>query len=335
VNGDPPAVDAARAWITCQSANWQNWIATVNLMPSAPSGNPSAFSFDALAQLAGGLFGTVDVPCPECSTWPNRSAAGRRRNVMRVWRNDPAFISFHCNRCGAKGYARDGGAMRCTVINLAQHRRLRAEAERRDAEHHKRQQDKAAWLWRQSVRFKGTTAENYLRNRRRIALDCWPATLRYLPPTKTEHYPAMIAAFGVAHESAYGALAIQKTEVRAVHLTLLKPDGSAKAGTDKDKITIGSALGAPIVLAPLNDLLGLTITEGIEEALTVHQATGLGAWAAGAASRMPALADAVPDYSDFVTIVEDDNEAGRRGSRALAERLRGRGLSAEIINSAR
>ena len=48
------------------------------------------------------------------------------------------------------------------------------------------------------------------------------------------------------------------------------------------------------MLAPMNDLLGLAITEGVEDALSIHAATGLGAWAAGAASRLPALADAVP-----------------------------------------
>lgn len=40
---------------------------------------------------------------------------------------------------------------------------------------------------------------------------------------------------------------------------------------------IGRSKGAPIVLAPLNDLLGLIVTEGIEDALSAHQATGLGA----------------------------------------------------------
>ena len=47
---------------------------------------------------------------------------------------------------------------------------------------------------------------------------------------------------------------------------------------------IGRSTGAPIVLAPLTDALGLAITEGIEDALSVHEATGLGVWAAGSAS---------------------------------------------------
>src|SRR6516225_2638286 len=94
---------------------------------------------------------------------------------------------------------------------------------------------------------------------------------------------------------------------------------------------IGKSLGMPIVLAPPNDLLGLAITEGIEDALSVHQASGLGAWAAGSASRMPALADAIPFYMNFVTIVVDDDDAGREGSHSLARRLAENGLDAELL----
>ena len=47
---------------------------------------------------------------------------------------------------------------------------------------------------------------------------------------------------------------------------------------------IGRSSGSPIVLAPANDLLGLVISEGIEDALSLHEASGCGAWAAGSAS---------------------------------------------------
>lgn len=304
----------------------------VNVTSSVRPGNPSPFSFDALAQLAG-RFSTIDVPCPECSARCS-TAANRRRKVMRIWRDDPAFISFHCARCGAKGYARNGDGTRSTVIDLNQHRQRRAEAEQRDAEHRKRQQEKARWLWRQSLPLEGTIAETYLRSRRGIGLDRWPATLRFLPPSKPEHHPAMIAPFVIPAEPEPGVLAIDAEAVRAVHLTLLKPDGSDKADIEPNKIIVGSVPGTPIVLAPMNDLLSLAITEGIEEGLTVHQAVGLGIWVAGAASRMPALADAVPSFTDCITIVMDDNEAGRRGAHGLAARLRSRGLHVRIRNSA-
>jgi hypothetical protein len=131
----------------------------------------------------------------------------------------------------------------------------------------------------------------------------------------------MIAAFGLALEPEPGKLAIADDAVRGVHLTRLKPDGAGKAGTDADKIMLGRSIGSPIVLAPPNDLLGLAITEGIEDGLSVHQATGLGTWAAGCASRLPALADAMPEWIECVTIYAHDDADGQRYAAELAERL--------------
>jgi hypothetical protein len=141
----------------------------------------------------------------------------------------------------------------------------------------------------------------------------------------------MIAAFGLPDEPAPGEFAIPDDAVRGVHITRLAADGSAKAGTQTDKIMIGASLGSPIALAPVNDLLGLGIAEGIENALSVHQATGLGAWAAGAASRLPALAAAVAAYVEAVTIMVDDDIDGRRHACALADSLRCRGFDVHTV----
>ena len=122
----------------------------------------------------------------------------------------------------------------------------------------------------------------------------------------------MIAPFGVPAEPEPGQLDVARMMIYGVHLTRLKPDGSGKMDADDAKRFIGSAPGLPIVLAPVNDLGGLAISEGIEDALSLHQGTGLGAWAAGAANRLPALARAVPRYVEVVTILVDDNDAGRK-----------------------
>jgi len=145
-----------------------------------------------------------------------------------------------------------------------------------------------------------------------------------------DHPPALIAAFGIATEPEPGALAIADDAVMAVQLVKLLPDGSGKADCEPSKVTIGKgALGSPIVCAPPNDLLGLAICEGIENALSVLEATGLGAWASGGATRMPALADSVPSYIECVTVFGDDDDAGRRHAPDLAARLRARGF--EVI----
>ena len=97
-----------------------------------------------------------------------------------------------------------------------------------------------------------------------------------------------------------------------VHLIKLKPDGSDRLRDDpKCKITIGKGVTAAITLAPPNDLLGLVIAEGVEDALTAHEATGLGAWAAGGAWRMSTL--------DAVSGSTSHSFSGRMTARAAFE----------------
>jgi hypothetical protein len=180
---------------------------------------------------------------------------------------------------------------------------------------------RALWLWRRRLAIEGTLAERYLREAR-----CYfgplPNTLGFLPASG-EHPPSMIAAFGLADERETGALAIDDRAVRGVHVTRLTPDGSARIG----KATIGrGSAGSPIVLAPPNDLLGLEITEGIEDALSIYAATELGVWAAGSAGRMPPLAAEVPSWIEVVNVFGHDDPAGRHGAIELAVALRARGF---------
>jgi putative DNA primase/helicase len=195
------------------------------------------------------------------------------------------------------------------------------------------QHRKAAWLWSQREPLASSIAERYLREARGI--DCpLPVTLAYLSPTKPSHHPALIAAYDMPDESEPGSLA-EPSNVNAVHLILLKSDGTGKAGVKPNKITVSSPAGLPIVLAPPNDSLGLAIAEGIEDALSLHQTTGLGAWAVGGASFMPALADSVPSYIECVTIAVDDDDSGRRYTTELAARLTGRSVQVEFLELGR
>jgi hypothetical protein len=208
-------------------------------------------------------------------------------------------------------------------------------------DHTRRQREKARWLWSQRKPIVGSIAEIYLREARGISC-ALPPTLAFLPPSKTGHHPAMIAAFGLPEEVEPGVLGIPG-DVVAVHLTLLKPDGSGKAEVPEgksSKIVIGRAVrvlfdehdarSLPIVVAPFNDLLGLVITEGIEDALSVHEATGCAAWAAGTANRMPKLDAFIANFTDCVTLYVDDDPAGRRNAHALADRLRERGIETTL-----
>ena len=126
-----------------------------------------------------------------------------------------------------------------------------------------------------------------------------------------------------------GVLEIDEHQIAALQLTKLLPNGSDRIRDSAGKITIGrGSSGCPIVVAPLNDGLGLAICEGVEDALSVYAATGLGAWASGGAGRMPALADGVPSYVEAVTIFEHPD--AEREVKELARALHGRGFEIYI-----
>jgi hypothetical protein len=207
---------------------------------------------------------------------------------------------------------------------------------------------------------RGSIGEVYLRNRGYDGP--LPATLGFLPAWR-DLPPAVICAFGMATEiapaehrwrwhaehgkplpkpSADDPKAVPWTEepwvpdssvqivdadVLGVHLIKLKPDGSDRLrDIENAKITIGRDVVAPIILAPINDLLALTIGEGVEKTLADHRVSGAGAWASASAARLPGLADLVPSYIECVTVLVDENDDGRKYSNKLAARLHARGI---------
>jgi hypothetical protein len=270
-------------------------------------------------QITGGKLGEHDVACPLCGPHA-RAPANQRREVLRIWYLKPGFATFCCKRCDASGYTRDSNTSCPDPIVLA---RVRSEAAERQRVSVAERLVKARRLSSQSKPITGTIAEKYLQTR---GIACTlPSTLRYLPASG-KHSPAMIAAFGIPNEPEPSLLVIDDSAVRGIHLTRLSPDGG-KAGTERDKIMIGRSAGSPIVLAPPNDSLGLAICEGIEDGLSIYAATGLGVWCAGSASRMPALAAAIPDYIECVTVFAHDDDAGQRGALDLAEALSQRGIA--------
>lgn len=295
----------------------------------------AAFTFDELRDIVGGKVGSHDLPCPECGPYRN-APRNRIRKVLRVWLVDDRFATWHCERCGSDGHAvrsptdeeraELGKSGRRTMDSEAI-RRARAEAEAREEKAAVERLRVARWFWRQRLPTLATVVELYLREIRGYGGPI-PATIGYLP-ARGEHPPAMIAAYGVPLEPEPGVLRMTETAFMGVQITRLTERGEKIP--DDPKITIGKCLGSPIVLAPMNDLLGLAVTEGAEDGLSIVEATGLGVWAAGGASRLPALAVTVPPYTDCISIMADSDEAGRRNAGELAVRLRARRLRAEIV----
>jgi hypothetical protein len=65
--------------------------------------------------------------------------------------------------------------------------------------------------------------------------------------------------------------------------------------------------------------------------LSIHEVTGLGAWAAGSASRMAGLAATLPPYIEVLNIAVDEDEAGQRHAGKLAARANARGFSTRLL----
>jgi putative DNA primase/helicase len=261
-------------------------------------------------------------PCPVCGG-DDRFAINVRKQV------------FNCRVCGAKGDVielvrhLDGVSFKEAITTLAGDSvRIRTTPppkpppKRHDDDDDKA--SKAAWLWSQRKPIaQGTPPWLYLRKRGYTGP--FPATLGYLPPR--DPYPAaLIAAFGMTNELEPGIIAAPKSVV-GVHLTRLTADGNKSPNAaGKSKIMRGGCKGAPITISPPNDLLGLAVTEGTEDGLSVYQSTGLGVWAAGSAVFMPALAPLIPDYMETVTIYADDDAAGRSNAIDLASAIKARGI---------
>jgi hypothetical protein len=325
---------------------------------AAATGGRIMIDLGLIDHLTGGRLGVRDIACPECGP-TKRSARSQRREVLRIWRLEDGFASFHCARCGEKGAAFDRCSSPPDPVKLAAARR---DAAARDQKLRTERLDKAQWLWSQRRPIAGSIAETYLRQARGY-VGPLPATLGFLP-ARGEHPPAMIAAFGLAHEVEArehirrweaerdkplstpspndprpwepgpwlpdSSLRIADADVVGVHLTKLRPDGSDRLRDDKAKITIGKGFVAPIVLAPPNDLMALTIGEGIEKVLADHEVSGAGAWAAASAVRLPGLADLVPGFIECVTVLVDDNEIGKTKSAELAAALDARGFEVRL-----
>jgi hypothetical protein len=180
---------------------------------------------------------------------------------------------------------------------------------------------KARHLWSCRKPAIGSPVEIYLHECRGYGADI-PDSIAFLP-AGTYSAPAMIARFGA------------KEEIPGIHLTFLRPDGSGKAELewlDGSKMMLGPSKGWPIVVSEGNDRLGMAVTEGIEDGLAIYEATGLCVWAAGSASRLPALD--VPSWVETLTICVDGDDAGKSGARRLAESLAGRDIEILLVAGA-
>lgn len=112
------------------------------------------------------------------------------------------------------------------------------------------------------------------------------------------------------------------------HLTFLKPDGSAR--TEK-KLAEGSKVkvtGAAIRLYPVEPGQPLALTEGIETALAVRQATTWPVWACISADGLAAVR--LPAEAVEVAICADHDAEGLSAAHKLARRLTDEGRKVRL-----
>ena len=215
-------------------------------------------------------------PCPVCGG-RDRFGVNTRKQV------------WNCRKCNVGGdviaLARhvDGCNFVTAVVTLggdAARKKAAPQPKRHTKAEDENGASMAAWHWSgRNPITEGTPPWLYLRKRGYTGP--FPATFGYLPPR--DPYPAaLIAAFGMADELEPEIIGVPKSVI-GVHLTRLTAGGDKAPNADgKSKIMRGVCMGTPVTLSPPNDLLGLAVTEGLEDGLSV---TNLLAWEFGRPAR--------------------------------------------------
>ena len=110
------------------------------------------------------------------------------------------------------------------------------------SEYERRQHEKAAWLWGRRKPIAG--CRGTLPARGAPYQPCaLPATLGFLPPFRREHHPALISAFAIVDEPEPGLVGTP-SDVRSVHLTLLKERWSGRSNAHASGPTSSSSVPA-------------------------------------------------------------------------------------------
>ncbi len=167
---------------------------------------------------------------------------------------------------------------------------------------------KAQMLWQRAKSIKGTLAERYLREHRKIEGEL-PHNLRYLSGYKDSRsgksYPPCLVA----------AAKSLKGEVTAVQLTYLDPQTAAKAKIDVVKRSHGVIKGSAVTLQacplergePIESSNILFVAEGVETALSIKEAGVQGTIKASLG--LSNISQIVPDTLDTHIIICADHDA--------------------------
>jgi len=134
-------------------------------LASANRGPLPSLAWADVERITHGQLGrTISTVCPFCSH--TRRTAHQRKAVFAIKLKAPDFAIYNCAHCGESGYVHSERSSR--VVDLGKRQRQRVEPERREREDKQRRTAYALQLWNERQAFRGSPAETYLRETRRI-----------------------------------------------------------------------------------------------------------------------------------------------------------------------
>lgn len=179
--------------------------------------------------------------------------------------------------------------------------------------------ERALKIWKEAKPLAGTVAERYLCEHRGITLSPLPLSLRFHPrlyhKDSKQYFPALVAAIQAPDRS-----------LTAVHRIFLDATTAKKANVTNQKLTLGSMNGGAVRLAAAGETL--ILCEGLEDGLTLLQATGLPTWATLGTAGLKGVV--LPDTVQEIIIAADSDPAGQKAAIAAAERFTREGRKVRI-----
>ncbi len=176
-------------------------------------------------------------------------------------------------------------------------------------------------LLNSAVVIKDSLGDKYLQSRG-ITIDL-PSDLKFSSSHRyvatQQNYPALLAS----------ARCSNTNKVTALHRTYLRHDGLGKANISSPKMMLRSLNGGLVQLCP--PATRMAVGEGLETCLSYMQLTGVATWSALTSGNLSKAI--LPSLAREIIIVTDNDSAGKKAARKLAERLDIEGRSVRIAMS--
>lgn len=188
--------------------------------------------------------------------------------------------------------------------------RMKAERAKAEAAERKRKLDFCAKAWGEAVPAEGSPVATYLRSRRGLPGPI-PDVLRYHPAAPLDYDRTRFAAAMVALVHGPGGIP------SALHLTLIKPDGSDKR-PGNSRLIFGYPGGGAVRLCPIGEDGALAVAEGVETAWAFGALRECATWATLNTSGLAGFKPPFTVRELTIAADSDDHGAGHKAASTLA-----------------